>query len=252
MEAGLYLPGESALHNLDSRLKVGGLVAVSLLITTANYRGLVSLTLGLLILLIISQISIREFRSLILAIVFIGIFYAVVLGWNWTDSWHFWQGHWSLDGLIEAGVIVWRISLIFILTRLFSAVTSPSEQGLGIAYFFTPLTRITPKAADFSLLITLTLRFIPLLIEEAGLLYKARVAKGNLPLSRIKKVIELAAFLLPLILLTLRRAEELAENLLARGYVSGGYRVLGIMEWERKDSLGTLILFIWCFLTLLK
>ncbi|NLI92621.1 MAG: energy-coupling factor transporter transmembrane protein EcfT [Peptococcaceae bacterium] len=251
MDAGLYLPGESILHKLDSRLKTGSLVAVSFLTTMAHGLGLFSLSVGILVLFFLSGLSFRRIRSLFLAVAILGLFYAVALGWYWDESWHFWRGYWSTEGLIQAGIIMLRIGIIFILTRLYMAVTSPSDQGLGIAYFFTPLTRITPKAADFSLLITLTLRFLPLLIEEAGMLYKARLAKGNIPQNTGKRIIELANLLLPLLSITLRRAEELADNLLTRGYVSGGYRVLGIKEWEKRDSIGTAVLLVWLAITIL-
>lgn len=242
MEIGLYLPGESAIHKADPRLKIGGLVGLGFLITTAKPLGLMSLTVGLLIILVLSHIPLREFKAVAMAGLLLGSFYILILGWNWTETWRFWEGHWSRDGLLQALLIDWRIGLVFIFTRIFTAVTLPSEQGIGIAYFFTPFYRFTPKVADFALLITLTLRFIPLLVEEASLLYKARVAKGCLPSSRVKKLLELASLLVPLLLLTLRRAEELADNLVARGYISGGYRVLGTKEWGGKDSWGVFAL----------
>lgn len=251
MEVGLYLPGESALHQADPRLKIGGLVGLGFLITAVKPQGLMSLTVGLLALLALSHIPLREFKAVALAGLFLGSFYILILGWNWTETWRFWEGHWSQEGLIQALIINWRIGLVFLFTRIFTAVTLPSEQGIGIAYFFTPFYQFTPKAADFALLITLTLQFIPLLIEEASLLYKARVAKGCLPSSRVKILIELASFLVPLLLLTLQRAEELADNLVARGYISGGYRVLGTKEWERRDTWGVSLLFAWGIGTLI-
>lgn len=251
MEIGLYLPGESAIHQADPRLKIGGLVGLGFLITAVKPLGLMSLTMGLLILLVLSHIPLREYKAVVLAGLLLGSFYILILGWNWTETWRFWEGHWSREGLIQALLINWRIGLVFIFTRIFTAVTLPSEQGIGIAYFFTPFYRFTPKVADFALLITLTLRFIPLLIEEASLLYKARLAKGCLPPSRIKRLLELASFLVPLLLLTLRRAEELADNLIARGYISGGYRVLGTKEWGREDSWGAFVLVLWGIGTLI-
>lgn len=251
MEIGLYLPGESVIHQADPRLKIGGLVGLGFLITAAKPLGLISLTAGLLILLLLSHIPLEEFKAVLLAGLLLGSFYILILSWNWSETWHFWEGHWSRQGLILALLINWRISLVFIFTRIFTAVTLPSEQGSGIAYFFTPFYRFTPKVADFALLITLTLRFIPLLIEDASLLYKARVAKGCLPSGRIKKLFELASFLVPLLLLTLRRAEEVADNLVARGYMSGGYRVFGTKEWGSEDTWGVLILAVWVMATLI-
>jgi energy-coupling factor transport system permease protein len=245
MEVELYLPGNSILHQADPRLKIGGLVSLGILITAMDSWGLLSITIGLLLLMVYSHMPLKTYQSVMYATFVMGLFYLLILGWNWTESWFFWRGHWSQMGILQALRIIWRIGLVFLFTRIFAGVTSPSEQGIGIAFLLKPFYRLTPKAADFALLITLTLRFIPLLIEEASLLYKARVAKGSYPSSYIKKLMELASFLVPLLLLTLRRSEELAENLVARGYTSGGYRVLGTKEWENRDSWGIVILMVW-------
>ncbi|WP_018306232.1 energy-coupling factor transporter transmembrane component T family protein [Desulfitobacterium hafniense] len=250
LERGLYHPGESILHKLDPRLKIGSLVILGLLMTTVNWGGLLCLTGGLFIMLGYSPLPIKAFQSVIKAGVVLGLFYTLIMGWHWQEGWFFWKGYWSMAGVLQGLMMSWRILLVFLLTRMFSAFTLPSEQGIGIAFFLAPFYRITPKAADFALLITLTLRFIPLLLEEAALLYKARLAKGNLPGQWIGKIKDLAALLLPLLRIALRRAEELAENLVARGYVSGSYRVLGTKEWESKDSWGAVVLILWSIGTL--
>jgi energy-coupling factor transport system permease protein len=143
------------------------------------------------------------------------------------------------------GILLWHIALIFIITRLFIAITPPLEQGVGIAYFFTPLLRIYPKVADFVLILTLTLRFVPLLMEEAQLLGKARVLKGAWPTSQFHKVIAVGRLIPPLLILSLRRADELAENLLARGYTSGTYQSVSFGEWTRSDQRGLYLLILW-------
>lgn len=246
----LYLPGNSPLHKADPRLKVGGLVGLGFLMTSVEVRGLLVLTWGFLLLLWASRIPYKAIGAVFKASILLGCFYTLLLGWVWSDSWHFWTGYWSLAGVIQGLMLGWRILLVFLLTRIFTAVTLPTEQGFGIAYFFTPFNRFSNKAADFALLITLTLRFIPLLIEEAGSLYKARLAKGGLPSSWIRRVKELVSLLLPLLRITLRRAEELAESLMARGYVSGGYRVLEMKEWERVDTWGAALLVLWGIIAL--
>jgi energy-coupling factor transport system permease protein len=181
-----------------------------------------------------------------MALIWIGLFYVFAAGWVWPESKAFWYGHWSKEGLIQAGRMVWCIALLFALTRLFMAVTMPLEQGLGIAYFFNPIIKITPKAADFALLITLTLRFIPLIFEEATMIWKARILKADWEnISRFQKSKDIVFLIIPLILLSLKRAEELAENMLARGYGSGGYQTIVFHERTSKDSLGLWVVVVW-------
>lgn len=250
LDGGLYLPGESALHKLDPRLKIGSLVGLGLLMTIVDWGGLIFLTGGLVLILWLGPIPFKAFQAVIKAGVILGCFYTLIMGWSWNAGGMFWEGHWSLEGILQGITMSWRIILVFLLTRIFTAVTLPSEQGVGIAFFFVPFHRLTPKVADFALVITLTLRFIPLLMEEAALLYKARLCKGNLPSGWLGRIREISVLLLPLLRITLRRAEELAENLVARGYASGSYRVLGAQKWERRDSWATAIIVLWGILTL--
>lgn len=241
-EVTLYWPSNSLLHKLDPRLKVGGMVWLSFLLTLTGWHGLLLATSGLGVMTWLSRVPLRLYRSALIMLLWLTIFYVLAGGWVWPESWRFWEGHWSQAGLLEVGVLLWRIAILFGLTRLFTAVTLPLEQGLGIACFFNPLTRLTPKAADFALLLTLTLRFIPLLLEEITLIGKARAAKGLLPTSWIGRSRELVNLLSPLLLLSLRRAEEVADNLLARGYVSGRYRTLSTQEWGSRDSWAIFVL----------
>lgn len=180
-----------------------------------------------------------------------GLFYGLAAGWVWPENRAVWKGHWSLAGFVQAADMLWRIALVFGFTRLFTAVTMPLEQGLGIAYFFNPLIRITPKAADFALMLTLTLRFIPLIVEEAAFIWKARVLKSEWPHSWVKQSWELIQLILPLILLSLRRAEELEENLMSRGYGSGNYRTLILHERTTADLVGVIIIGVWGVLLLI-
>lgn len=210
-----------------------------------RWQGLVLTSLALIGLVAFSRTPVKIYRSLIVVLVWMGIFYGLAAGWVWPDNGAFWEGHWSLDGIVQAADMLWRIALVFGLTRLYSAVTLPLEQGLGIAYFFNPLIRITPKAADFALLLTLTLRFIPLIMEEAVLIWKARVLKSEWPHSKIKQSWEIFQLIVPLLLLSLRRAEELAENLMYRGYGSGNYRTLILHERTSLDLIGVLIIGVW-------
>lgn len=180
-----------------------------------------------------------------------GLFYGLAAGWVWPENKAVWYGHWSLDGITQAANMLWRIALVFVLTRLYTAVTRPLDQGMGISYFFNPLIRITPKAADFALMLTLTLRFIPLIVEEAILIWKVRILKSEWPNSKARQSWEVTQLVVPLILLSLRRAEELAENLIARGYGAGNYRTLILHERTTEDLIGVIIIGVWGVLLLI-
>ena len=247
----LYCSGNSLLHRLDPRIKVAGLAVLSLLTTVTHWKGLALSSFAVMLLAIFNRIPPKVFRSLIIVVLWMGLFYGFAAGWTWPEGSFFWQGYWSKEGLMLAWNMIWRLGLIFALTRLYTAVTMPLEQGLSIAYFFNPLIRIMPKAADFALLLTLTLRFIPLIIEEASMIWKARILKGRWPTAKLKQSWEIIELIVPLILLSMRRAEELAENLMLRGYTSGSYRTLIFHERVSGDYWGIGVIGLWGALLIL-
>ena len=224
---------------------------MSLLITMTRWQGLALTSFALLGLVAFSRTPLKIYRSLIVVLVWMGLFYGLALGWVWPENSAIWYGHWSINGFVQATDMLWRIALVFGLTRLYTAVTMPLDQGMGIAYFFNPFIRITPKAADFALMLTLTLRFIPLIVEEAVLIGKVRVLKSEWPHSWVKQSWEIIQLIVPLILLSLRRAEELAENLMSRGYGSGKYHTLILHERTYEDLAGVLIIGVWGVLLLI-
>lgn len=230
---------------MDPRLKVAGVAIISLSMTLTGWKILTLNTFAILGLIYLSHTTLRIYRSLLTVTIWMGLFYGVAVGWVWPENQPVWYGYWSREGLLQAAFILWRIVLIFSLTRLFTAVTMPLEQGSGIAYFINPFNRITPKAADFALLLTLTLRFIPLILEEAVLIWKVRILKGEWPASWLRRSQEIIQLGVPLVLLSLRRAEELAENLVLRGYGSGNYRTFIMHEKTMQDQLGAVILGVW-------
>lgn len=241
----------SILHNMDSRLKVGILTGVSILMTFAQEPGLFLTTLALVALIRISGTPWKIYRPVFWVLIPLGFFYVLAAGWIWSDLRHFWQGYWSMEGVKLALILVWRLALIFLLTRLFLAVTPPLEQGLGIAYYFTPLTRLTPKAADFALLLTLTIRFIPMIKEEGLFLWKAWSVQGNGSEGRFRAVRDMAVLLPALLLSTLQRAEEVGEGMQLRGYVSGNYQVVMLREWSARDSWGLRIFMLFALLQIM-
>ncbi len=251
MVRGLKEEQKNLISNLDARLKVGILAVVSIMLSFANWSGLLLTSISLVGMIILARTPLRLYRGVLGAVSILALFYVGLSGWVWDDPWKFWQGHWSVPGLKLAFLLIWRLGIIFILTRLFIAVTSPLEQGLGIAYFFTPLVKINPKAADFSLLLTLTLRFVPMIKEEWAMIWKGWIVQGKKEDGILEGLKRIIRFLPALLLITFQRAEEVGENMIARGYGSGKYRVVFIRSWQKQDSWGAAIAFLFVLILLL-
>jgi energy-coupling factor transport system permease protein len=134
--------------------------------------------------------------------------------WNWkfitiTDR-----------GLLSAGFIVARITLIVLGSSLLTFTTSPVEIADGIESLMYPLKLIKFPVHEFALIMSIALRFIPTLLDETDRIIKAQKARGadfesgNL----FKRAKALIPVLIPLLISSFRRADELADAMDARCY----------------------------------
>ena len=100
--------------------------------------------------------------------------------------------------------------------------TSPLEVTDGIESLLSPLKVLRVPTGELALMISIALRFLPTLIDEADRVRKVQVSRGlDLEGSLIKKIKGLVPLILPLIMSSLRKAEELAVAMEARGYRGG-------------------------------
>ncbi|GHO84807.1 energy-coupling factor transporter transmembrane component T family protein [Dictyobacter formicarum] len=118
--------------------------------------------------------------------------------------------------------------VLFISSTLLTMTTRPVALIEGLTLLLSPLRRLKLPVDDFALMLLLSLRFIPTLLEEADQLMKAQVARGaDITHGTARERFQsLAMFFVPLVQGVLRRASELATALDARGYQSDGPRTL--------------------------
>jgi energy-coupling factor transport system permease protein len=142
------------------------------------------------------------------------------------------------EGLYTGTFMASRILLLIMFTSLLTLTTSPLQLTDGIEYILKPLKKIGVPASEISMMMTIALRFIPTLMEEAEKIMKAQKARGadfesgNL-IQRAKNLIPL---LVPLFISAFRRADELALAMESRCYQGGKKRTrLHIMNINRRD-----------------
>lgn len=126
---------------------------------------------------------------------------------------------------IERGVTLGlRLALIVAATTLLTASTTPLALADGLEYLMRPLRIFRIPVPELAMVTSIALRFIPILVAEAGRITKAQSARGvNVNEgSPVKRAISLAPILVPLFAGALRRADELGDALQARAYVPGG------------------------------
>ena len=119
--------------------------------------------------------------------------------------------------------MVTRILLLIVFTSLLTLTTSPLELTDGIEYLLGPLKRIGVPASELAMMMTIALRFIPTLLEEADKIMKAQMARGadfesgNI----VKRARNLIPLLVPLFISAFRRADDLALAMESRCYHGG-------------------------------
>ena len=130
------------------------------------------------------------------------------------------------NGLAMAGFIVARITLVVLGASLLTLTTSPVEIADGIESLMSPLKVIKFPVHEFALIMSIALRFIPTLMEETDKIIKAQKARGaNFDKGGLlKRAKALIPVLIPLLVGSFRRADELADAMDARCYAGSKKR----------------------------
>lgn len=230
---GRYVPYDSFLHKMDPRAKLAAtiflMVAVFLNYPTWSMRALMGgvLFLFLCVLLYCSRMSLRSIlgslRSLWFMILFLLLIYILVptgkeptLGIAWSTG--SWTVYW--DAFAEAFRIMMRLIMMIMLTMVLTATTKPLDLTYAIEWYLTPLKIFRFPAAEIAMILSIALRFIPTLLEDADRVMKAQASRGvdfkhGRLLSRITGVTSL---IIPLFVSSFIRSEELADAMECRGY----------------------------------
>lgn len=144
------------------------------------------------------------------------------------------------NAVINSGYIILRLLLIISFSSLLTFTTKPSDLTLAIERVLSPLKLIKIPVSEFALMISIALRFIPTLLEETQKVLKAQTSRGaDFTEGNLKdKVIQIVSLLIPMFIISIKRAEDLANAMEARGYVPGRKRTsFKVLKWSYIDSL---------------
>jgi energy-coupling factor transport system permease protein len=226
---GQYIPGNSLIHRLDPRTKIiSSIVFIVVLFLAEAFWDYILLAGFTVLLILLSQVPIKfvlkGIRPLLLIIIFTLVLHAFLntgtVIWKWGPFTLTYEG--IRLGLLMAA----RLILLVIATSLLTLTTSPIALTDGIERLLNPFRKIGVPAHELAMMMTIALRFIPTLLEEAEKIMKAQMARGadfesgNL-IQRGKNMIPL---LVPLFINAFRRADELAMAMEARCYRGGEKR----------------------------
>lgn len=144
------------------------------------------------------------------------------------------------EGLYTSLKVVLRIITLLLISSLLTLTTKPADINTGMERLAKPLKYIGVKVSILSMMISIALRFIPTLINEAGRILKAQASRGvDFKEGKfMQKVTQIISLLVPMFVISYRRAYELADAMEARGYVPDAERTsISLLKYRARDYL---------------
>lgn len=241
---GQHIPGDSVIHVLDSRVKIViTFILIIALFLISTFLGFALFTIFISFVLFISKLPIkRVIKGLkpIFFLLILTLFLHVFLTRGGDVLWQVGVIRVEQEGVYTGLFMVTRILLLIFSTSLLTLTTSPLQLTDGIEYLMTPLKIFKVPAGELAMMMTIALRFIPTLLEEAEKIMKAQMARGadfesgNI----VKRAKNLLPLLVPLFISAFRRADELALAMESRCYQGGEERTrLHELQIKKKDII---------------
>lgn len=144
------------------------------------------------------------------------------------------------DGVISASFVMIRLIIIVTLSTILTLTTKPTDLTLGLEKLLKPLSIIKISAEEVALIISLALRYIPTLLDEANKIMLAQASRGvDFNEGKLKdKVTQIISLLVPMFIISFNRSDDLANAMEARNFVPGKPRTrLHILKWKTIDTL---------------
>ena len=226
---GQFYPGRSVLHRMDPRVKILLVLCTIVFIFVASTFSSLGLIVALVFIsMCLSGVPLRMYGKSLKAILFVVLFTSVLnLFYGSGDpvlQWGFMRI--TVDGIRRAVFVAVRISTLIVCSAILTFTTSPTQLTDALEDVLGPLKKIHVPVHEISMMMSIALRFIPILMEETDKIMKAQMARGADFESKnlMKKIQSLVPLLVPLFISAFRRANDLAMAMEARCYRGGDGR----------------------------
>ena len=248
---GQYYPADSVIHKLDPRVKLFGTLIY--IISLFVFKGLPAFILAAIFLVVLIKLSkvpfsymVKGLKTIVLIMLFAAVFNLFLTPGTKLVS--FWIFTITYEGLKNAVVMMVRLIFLIIGTSLMTLTTTPNELTDGLEKALSPLKYIKGPVHEIAMMMSIALRFIPILIEETDKIMKAQMARGadfehgNL----IQKAKNMVPLLVPLFVSAFRRANDLAMAMEARCYRGGeGRTKMKPLHYQKRDRMAYLTLLVY-------
>ncbi len=240
---GQYIDGHSLLHRMDPRAKlIAILLFMVALFCVNNVVGFGLIFLYAAAIIVLSQVPLRFYVKGLKPLLFIVVFTAA-MQMLLTPGHYVWQWsvfHVSVEGMRLAFFMCSRLVLLVLVTSVLTLTTTPVSLTDAVESLLRPFTRIGVPAHELAMMMTISLRFIPTLIEETDKIIKAQTARGAdfETGGLVRRARALLPILVPLFLSAIKRADELALAMEARCYHgSEGRTRMRQLHYELLDGV---------------
>lgn len=247
---GQYYPAGSILHKLDPRVKLLG--TMIFLIAVFSYRGipgLVCITVCLAALIKLSQVPfsymVKGLRAIVVLLALTCVFNLFLTPGEVVFS--FWKITITKEGINLSFRMVLRLLYLILGTSLMTLTTTPNQLTDGLEQGLKPLNRIHVPVHELAMMMSIALRFIPILIEETDKIMKAQTARGASfdEGGLIQKTKSMVPLLVPLFISAFRRANDLALAMEARCYHGGeGRTKLHPLRYQTRDYVAYVLMLV--------
>ena len=226
---GQYYPGTSVIHRLDPRTKfIGTLAFIISVFLFSSFIGYLVPTVFLGSVIILSQVPLKTILKGLKAIMMLLVLTCLfnVFLTPGEVVFRFWFLKATKEGIRVA--VLMAIRLIYLVTgsSIMTLTTTPNQLTNAMEALMRPLRRVHVPVHELAMMMSIALRFIPILMEETDKIRSAQIARGADFESGgiIKKVKSMIPLLVPLFISAFRRANDLAMAMEARCYHGGDHR----------------------------
>ncbi len=245
---GQYYQADSVIHKLDPRVKlVATICFIISLFVVQNWVGYVVAAVFLVAMIKLSKVPFKFMVKGMKAIVFI-LLITLLFNLFLTPGEPLitiWKLKITKEGLRIAVMMAVRLCFLIIGSSIMTLTTTPNSLTDGMEKLMKPLKIFRVPVHEVAMMMSIALRFIPILLEETDKIMKAQIARGadfesgNL----IKKAKAMVPLLVPLFISAFRRANDLAMAMEARCYRGGEHRTkMKPLIYHKRDYIGYTIL----------
>lgn len=240
---GQYYRADSPIHSLEPRVKIIGTLIY--IISLCMFRQFTGFAIAILFFGLIVKLSkvplkfiVRGLRPVLLMLVF-----TAMLNLLWTPGEVLWEMgfvHITVQGVRQSIFLSLRLVLLIVGSSIMTLTTTPNQLTDALENLLHPLEHLHVPVHEIAMMMSIALRFIPILLEETNRIMKAQTARGadfesgNI----IRRLYHMVPVLVPLFTSAIRRATDLANAMDARCYHGGAGRTkMKPLQYQTKDIM---------------